>query len=785
MPIAAIQQAHSHQRWRLRVTGQVQGVGFRPFVYRLAVAHGVHGWVRNDGSGVEIQIEGAYAALTDFCTRVRSEAPPLARIDEVAVLPLRVDVAASGFHIVATHNDGTGAGLTPDSSVCEACLAELFDPLNRRYRHPFIHCVHCGPRYSVMQRLPYDRANTSMAPFTMCAACAAEYGDPLQRRFHAQTNACAECGPHLTFCDPHGVAVVRRDEHVDPIAETMTRLRAGEIVAIKGLGGFHLVCDARNARAIARLRQRKQRDAKPLALMAANAASVAAYVEWDAHTTALVHSAERPIVLLAKRAGCDDALPGIAPDVPCLGVMLPYAPLHYLVFHEAAGRPDGMDWLREVQSLLLVVTSANRSGEPLVKDNDEAIAALTDMADGFVLHDRAIVARCDDSVVRADHGRSTWVRRARGYAPRALQLTSDGPSVLACGGAYKTTLCMTRGAQAVISPHIGDVDSRAARRHFSETAAHLLSTLAIAPTIVAHDAHPDLFTTHFAQRYASEHAIPALAVQHHHAHAAAVMAEHGIARPVIALTLDGVGLGGDGTWWGGELLWVEGARYERLGHLRTLPLPGGDRAAREPWRMAASALHALGRTDEIASRFAAQADVAVLVDMLRRGVQCPMTSSAGRWFDAAAALLGVHPVTHYEAQAAMTLEALAARHGPVPAWNGGFRIEVWDGKQVLDLLPLLARLADRPDRPYGASLFHATLVRALADWVRDAKQRTGCDEVVLAGGCFLNALLSRELATALANDGGTVYEARRLPPNDGAISLGQAWIARQHAMIGG
>lgn len=781
----AVTQAHSHQRWQLRVMGQVQGVGFRPFVYRLAVAHGVHGWVRNDGSGVEIQIEGPDAALTEFCARVRAEAPRLARIDDIAVLSLGVAASASGFHIVATHNEGSGAGIAPDSSVCEACLAEMFDPRNRRYRHPFITCMHCGPRYSVTQQLPYDRANTSMASFTMCAACATEYRDPLQRRFHAQTNACAECGPRLGFCDQYGVAVAHDDGRLDAIAEAIRRLHSGEIVAIKGLGGFHLVCDARNARAVTHLRQRKQRDAKPLALMAANAASVAEYVAWDAHTLALVDSVERPIVLVTKRTGCDDTLPGIAPDVPCMGVMLPYTPLHYLLFYEASGRPDGTDWLRQAQSLLLVVTSANRPGEPLVKDNQEAIAELSNIADGFVLHDRAIVVRCDDSVVRADHGRTTWVRRARGYAPRALHLINDGPSVLACGGADKTTLCLTRGAQAVVSQHLGDVDSRAARRHFGEAAAHLLSTLAITPAIVAHDAHPDLFTTHFAQHYASEHAIPSLAVQHHHAHAAAVMAEHGITRPVIALTLDGVGLGSDGTLWGGELLWVDGARFERLGHLRTLPLPGGDRAAREPWRMAAAALHALGRDEEIVSRFSAQAGVAVLADMLRRGVNCPKTSSAGRWFDAAAALLGVHPVTHYEAHAAMTLEALAARHDPVPAWMDGFRIEVRDDKRVLDLLPLLARLADQRDRSYGASLFHATLTRALADWVYDAKQRTGCDEVVLAGGCFLNAILSRELVTALDKNGCSVYEARRVPPNDGGISLGQAWIARHHAVTGG
>ncbi len=771
----SIQHEGDRQRWRVRIRGQVQGVGFRPFVYRLALEHGLSGFVHNDGDGVEAQAQGERRAFDRFCAQLRQNAPPLARIDGIDITELTIDTSARGFRIEPSRHDKVHTGITPDSAVCSACLDELFDPLDRRYRYPFINCTHCGPRYTITSRLPYDRSHTSMSRFTLCAACAEEYDDPRDRRFHAQPNACAECGPRLTLCDADGTPIASND----PIADALARLQAGQLIAIKSLGGFHIACDARNAKSVARLRANKQREGKPFAVMGANRASFDQVAALDDAAAELLASQERPIVLAAKRPACDELMPGVAPDVPCIGVMLPYTPLHYLLFHEAAGRPDGADWLKERQPLLLVMTSANPNGEPLAKDNKEAIERLHGIVDSFLLNDREIVVRCDDSVIRADGAQPIVVRRARGFTPQAIPLAGTGPDVLACGPWYKNTVCVTRDNEAFLSQHIGDLDHRAACNLLSETVAHLVAVLDLQPHVVAHDLHPDFFSTTFAERFAQQHGLPTVAVQHHHAHAAAVMAEHGITRPVLALTLDGIGLGNDGSLWGGELLIVDGSRCERVGHFRPLPLPGGDRAAREPWRMAAAALYALGRDEEIARRFPKQSGADTLTDMLRRNVNCPATSSAGRLFDAAAGLLGLYPVTHFEGQAAMHFEQLALQHGAAPAWPEGFCINRGNGKLILDFLPLLERLTGESDVARGAAVFHSTLVHALASWVLDAAQARQLPDVVLAGGCFLNRLLADGLRTALCEHGLRVYQAQRVPPNDGGISLGQAWVARQ------
>lgn len=771
----SIQHREDRQRWRVRIRGQVQGVGFRPFVFRLALDHGLSGFVRNDGDGVEAQTQGDRAAFNRFCAQLRQNAPPLARIDSIDITELTIDTTASGFRIEPSRQGNVHTGITPDSAVCSACLDELFDPLDRRYRYPFINCTHCGPRYTITSRLPYDRSHTSMARFTLCAECAEEYDDPGDRRFHAQPNACAECGPRITLCAENGDPM----DCADPIAAALARLRAGQIIAIKSLGGFHITCDARNAKSITRLRANKQREGKPLAVMGANRASFDQVAALDDAAAELLATQERPIVLVAKRRGCDELMPGVAPEVPCIGIMLPYTPLHYLLFHEAAGRPTGTTWLAARQPLLLVMTSANPNGEPLAKDNEEAIERLHGIVDGFLLHDREIVVRCDDSVIRADGAQPIVVRRARGFTPQAIPLAGTGPNVLACGPWYKNTVCLTRGNEAFLSQHIGDLDNRAACNMLRETVAHLLAVLDLRPQVVAHDLHPDFFSTTFAARFAQQHGLPTVAVQHHHAHAAAVMAEHGITRPVLALTLDGVGLGDDGTLWGGELLIVDGPRCERIGHFRPLPLPGGDRAAREPWRMAAAALYALGRDEEIARRFRKQSGADTLTEMLRRNVNCPATSSAGRLFDAAAGLLGLYPVTQFEAQAAMHLEQLALQHGAEPPWPEGFRIDHDSGKSVLDFLPLLERLRDESEAARGAAVFHATLIFAMTDWVVAAAQTRAANDVVLAGGCFLNRLLADGVSAALRQHGLGVYQAARVPPNDGGISLGQAWVARQ------
>ncbi len=760
------------RRLRVRVRGTVQGVGFRPFVWRLARELGLDGWVLNDAEGVLAEVQGLEPAVEDFATRVATEAPPLARVGAVERESRPLE-ASTGFAIAESRGGTAATAVTPDASTCDACLEELFDPADRRYRYPFINCTHCGPRFTITRGVPYDRARTTMAPFAMCPACAREYADPADRRFHAQPDACAVCGPRLALLGEDG----KPREEGDVIAAALARIRAGKVVAVKGLGGFHLVCDARNVRAVARLRASKHREEKPFAVMAANCASLAHFAVVDEAARCLLESAERPIVLLGKRPGCDEALAGIAGGVSALGAMLPYTPVQWLLFFEASGARGGTAWREVPQDLVLVMTSANPGGEPLVIGNDEAVRRLSGIADAFVVHDRDIAVRCDDSLVRPTLAGPAFVRRARGWTPRAIRLPREGPPVLAAGAWLKNTVCVTRGDEAFLSPHIGDLDNGATCEALDEAVEHLLRILEVEPAACAHDLHPDFYSSRFAARFAAERGIPALAVQHHHAHIAAVCAEHGHAGPAIGLAMDGVGLGTDGTAWGGELLRVEADRFERLAHLGELRLPGGDRAAREPWRMAAAALHALGRNGEIAARFP-RAGAAIVAEMLQKGTNSPVTTSAGRWFDAAAGLLGLREVTAFEGQAAMQLEALASGHGVVEPDRSLYRIGP-DG--TLDLLPLAARLSGTKDAGYGAALFHATLVEALAEWVLVAAAREGLATAALGGGCFVNAILSTGLHRALAAGGLTVLEARQAPANDGGVSLGQAWVALARA----
>ncbi|HET9576558.1 MAG TPA: carbamoyltransferase HypF [Usitatibacter sp.] len=755
---------------RVRVRGAVQGVGFRPFVHRLARELGLAGWVRNDGQGVAIEAQGPADALRALVERISTEAPALARITAVETQPAPVLARAPRFDITRSGEGPIDTGVTADAAICRDCLRELFDPANRRWRYPFINCTHCGPRYTITSGLPYDRPQTSMARFALCPACRSEYEDPADRRFHAQPNACSHCGPGLAFADASGATI----PGADPVAQALAAIRAGGIVAIKGLGGFHLACDARNPRAVAQLRARKNREEKPFAVMLCNVASIGALAECGEREAALLQSVERPVVLLRKRESCDAALTGIAPGLAWLGVMLPYTPVHYLLFHEAAGRPPHDAWLDAAQPLALVMTSANPGGEPIVRDNAEALERLAGIADALLIHDRDIVTRCDDSVVRAGPGPAFhFVRRARGYTPRAIRLARAGPPVLAVGGFLKGTVCLTRGDEAFVSQHIGDLDNAPTCKALEETAARLMELLRIRPAIVAHDRHPDFFSTAYAAELARSLGVPARAVQHHHAHVAAVAAEHRVDAPVIGLALDGVGLGDDGEAWGGELLLVDGARCERRGHLRRIALPGGDRAAREPWRMAAAALHLLGRDGEIEARFPHGAGWSVR-HMLEAGIRTPHTSSAGRWFDAAAGLLGVKERCAYEGQAAMLLEALAARRPDAQPLADGFSIDA-DG--VLDLSPTLAWLLGRGDVLFAAATFHATFAEALAQWALHQVRETRIRRVALGGGCFLNAILSSGVRQRLERAGVAVLEASQVPPNDGGLSLGQAWVA--------
>ncbi len=761
------------ERRAIRVRGAVQGVGFRPFVFRLANDLDLAGWVFNDAQGVAIEVQGPVAALASFEQRLKTDAPPLARVEHVEATARERISPEQGFRILASQAGRVTTSIPPDTATCDDCLAELFDPVDRRHRYAFINCTQCGPRYTLTRALPYDRAQTSMASFAQCPRCLREYTDPLHRRFHAEPNACPACGPALALVDTQGMSMAG-----DPIVATLALLRAGKIVAVKGLGGFHLACDARQPAAVALLRERKQREQKPFAVMTANLASAARWARADAAEQALLESRERPIVLLPMREGVAAQLAGVAPGLGALGVMLPCTPIQFMLFHEAASRPEGIEWLRDAQDLLLVMTSANPGGEPLVIGNGEALTRLDGIADALLMHDRDIVARCDDTVLRIGAtGAPQFIRRARGYTPRPLKLPRPGPSVLAAGAWLKNTICITRGDEAFLSPHVGDLDNAATCGALVEMAEHLCAVLDVEPQAVAHDLHPDFFSTRFALDFAAARSLPAHAVQHHHAHVAAVAAEHRFDGPLLGLALDGIGLGSDGEAWGGELLRVDGADFQRLGHLAPLAMPGGDAAAREPWRMAAAALHRIGRGAQIEARFGARPGAAAVAQMLARALHCPPTTSMGRWFDTAAALLHVRETSAYEGQAPMLLEALATSADACalgPELSELVRL-LPDG--TLDPTPLISRLADEDDALRGAALFHHAIADGLARWVVQAAESTGLRTVALGGGCFLNALLTRLLVSRVETLGIRALEARQAPPNDGGIALGQAWVA--------
>ncbi len=736
-------------RLRLRVTGVVQGVGFRPFVYGLALKFGLAGLVGNDSAGVFIEVEGAPDVLAAFQAALTHAAPPLSRIDSLtaASVPVRGDRA---FVIVESRVISDAVTLiSPDLCVCDDCLREMLDPADRRYRYPFINCTNCGPRFTIIADIPYDRPNTTMAGFPMCEACAAEYQDPLNRRFHAQPIACPRCGPQLMFL-PH-----RAD--VDPVAAACEALTVGNIVAVKGLGGFHLACDATNPAAVARLRARKQREEKPFAVMVhtMDAAHLLAHI--DAAEAALLVSRERPIVLLAKRAGSPLA-GNVAPGNPAVGLMLPYTPLHDLLL-AAFGRP-------------LVMTSGNLSGEPIVKDDDEAQVRLAALADAFLLHDRPIHVSCDDSVVHVMDGMPLPVRRSRGAAPLPVTLPFAVPSLLAAGGELKNTLCLTRDNLAFMSQHIGDMEHLETRAAFHRAYDHLRALLRVTPQAIACDPHPGYGASHLAREIAAAHALPLVTVQHHHAHIAAVMAEHGVTEPVIGFAFDGTGYGTDGAIWGGEVLIADYGGFRRAAHLRYVPLPGGDAAVQRPYRVALAHLWAAGIPwDEDLAPVAVcpPSEQRVLLRQLETGLNCVPTSSMGRLFDAAAALAGVRQTVRYEAQAAIEFEGLAlpsqARYAftvtgdeidPAPVWRA----------MIADLRAgvCIGEMSTR---------FH----NAVADAVLALASQHERQIVALSGGVFQNITLLRVCRSLLEAHGFRVLMHHIVPPNDGGLALGQAAIA--------
>ncbi|HEX6644574.1 MAG TPA: carbamoyltransferase HypF [Gemmatimonadales bacterium] len=745
---------------RIRVTGVVQGVGFRPFVHRLAVRHGLGGWVRNAGGEVEIAVGGSEEALAAFIGAITREAPPLARIDALEVEP-SPEVPAGDFVIEPSRESaGTREPVSPDVAPCAACERELFDPADRRYRYPFITCTDCGPRFTVIEAMPYDRVRTSMHAFVPCAACEAEYATPADRRFHSETNSCPACGPRLWLEAPDGEVSGREDA----LAAAAAVLRAGGILALRGLGGFHLAADARSDAAVARLRARKRRDAKPLAVMVRTAADAARLVELTAESAALLESPVHPIVILPERSGCPLSRL-VAPGIGSVGVMLPSTPLHHLL----------LDLVRAP----LVMTSGNVSDEPIATGNAEARQRLGAIADAFLLHDREIVSRYDDSVIRPVRGRRIVLRRARGLAPLPLRLPVASPEhLVAVGADLKNTFTLVDGTRAYVSQHVGDLDSLETVTHFHEALARFEALFRIAPAAAVHDLHPGYFST----RLARELSLPwTIAVQHHHAHIAAVLAEHGKTDPVVGLAFDGTGYGDDGHVWGAEVLLADLRGYRRLARLRYAPMPGGDLAAREPWRAAlgfGSLEPGLAPAFDAALAAVPARELAAARLQLARRLNAPLASSLGRLFDAAAALLGVHTGRQYEGQAAMKLEALAGtRPGTaveLPIDDAG---DVW----VIDPLPLLAGLAGRrtagADPADLAADFHASIVALAVRIAAASAERCGVRTVALGGGSFQNARLAVEIPARLEALGLRVLQPRELGPNDGAVSYGQAAVA--------
>jgi hydrogenase maturation protein HypF len=749
----------------------VQGVGFRPFVYRLAVEEELAGSIGNNTDGVTIELEGAPERIEAFLLRLCTETPPLARIDAVAVQALE-PTGESHFRIVASEVHGAVAtGIPADAATCDDCLRELLDPADRRFRYPFLNCTNCGPRFTITRRIPYDRPQTSMVVFPMCPECQREYDDPLNRRFHAQPNACTVCGPHLWLSDAGGAAVACED----PVQATIDALVEGKVAAIKGIGGFHLSVDATNEAAVARLRQRKRRFGKPLAVMVRDLGAASALCDLTDAEEKLLLTPARPIVLARHRAGSLIA-PSVAPGIPWLGIFLPYAPLQHLLFADP-----------RVQAL--VMTSANLSEEPICIDNHEARQRLGAIADLFLLHNREILQRCDDSVAAIVDGRTQFLRRARGYVPLAVDLPIDTQPLLAVGGHLKSVFALSKGRFVYQSQHLGDLENLTGLEFFEESLAHLMRTFEIEPTAVVHDLHPGYLSTEWAKRWAAERNLPLLAVQHHHAHVAACMAEHGVTEPVIGLALDGTGYGTDGKIWGGEVLIAELGGFQRFAHLAYAPLPGGEKAIREPWRMALGALHAAGldiHSPHIVALVGASAEEArIVARMIERGLNAPLTSSCGRLFDAVAALVLGRRTVDYEAQAAIELEGIAVDEPMELDSPYSFDLAPGDWTKrepsVLSAASLLRAVVEdlRAGVPAAriAAGFHAAVALVFVRAAAQARAATGTETVALSGGCLANRCLAHLLRTGLEREGFKVLAPARVSPGDGGLSYGQAAVA--------
>lgn len=754
---------------RIHIAGIVQGVGFRPFVFNRATGLGLTGWVRNTSSGVDIEADGSPEALATFISLLRAEAPPLARIHTLDVHERGAN-GYSSFEIVSSESiPGAFMPISPDVAVCPDCLRELFEPSDRRYRYPFINCTNCGPRFTIIEDIPYDRPRTTMAEFAMCPDCAAEYGDPANRRFHAQPVACPVCGPHV-WLELSGHKTAERAEAIQASQELLS---AGKILAIRGLGGFHLACDATNPAAVAELRRRKLRVDKAFALMMPDLLTVEAHCVVSSAERELLESRERPIVILKRRPQSRIAAE-VAPGQDTLGVMLPYTPLHYLLTVDIRSQADG-----HPHSAILVMTSGNLSEEPIATANDEARERLGTLADGFLMHDRGIRTRCDDSVVRARDKAVYPLRRSRGYAPFPVGLPVAGPSLLAVGAELKNSFCVTRGDYAFLSHHIGDLENYETLRSFEEGIAHFERLFRVHPAALVYDKHPDYLATRYALARAQREGLLAIQVQHHHAHLAACMADQGLTgeRRVIGLAFDGTGYGDDGTIWGGEVLLATYDGYRRALHLADVRMPGGNTAVREPWRMALAWLRHSGIEwgEDLAPAQVATATAQNAVRrQLERGVNAPWTSSMGRLFDAVAALVGVRQVVNYEAQAAIELEMVAdpAELGIYP-----FEIQIDTMDPAPALRAIVADLRAGVERGQVAARFHNTVAAMAEQACCKVREDTGVNEVALSGGVWQNMTLLAQTTHRLGKSGFAVYVHRQVPTNDGGLALGQAAVA--------
>jgi hydrogenase maturation protein HypF len=779
LPVSNLPINHKQCRVEILVQGTVQGVGFRPFIYNLATRLSISGSVTNTGAGVIIDAQGEEETLQIFTAAIESEAPPLAVIDQVDTRDsdkAPKQYQSFEFTILSSNSQNiANTAIPPDINLCSDCLAELLDPDNRRFHYPFINCTNCGPRYTIIESIPYDRPKTSMKVFPMCSVCDKEYNDPTNRRFHAQPNACPTCGPQVSFHDNKGSLL---DEE-SPITATVNALAGDSIVAIRGLGGFHLSANGCSLNAVAKLRLRKNRPDKPLAIMVANIDAARELCHINKREESLLQSFEHPIVLLRRKI-TGALASNIAPNIEELGVMLPYTPLHHLFF------------VQENCPKALVMTSGNMSGAPICTKNDDAVSRLSHLADNFLLHNREILTRVDDSVVKIVRQEALILRRARGYAPAKLTTKLQLPQILGCGAGLKNTFSLAKASNIFPSQHIGDLDNLETADFYQESIDHLKTLYQIEPEAVACDLHPD----YPSSRYGMELGLPVYRIQHHHAHAVAVMAEHALTEPVLAIILDGVGLGSDGTLWGGEVLKTSLTDFERLGHLSHLPLPGGDKAATEPWRIGLSALFtAFGKEGLDKANLPCtlqQIDpnqISVISSMLENSFNTPLTSSCGRLFDGVASLLGIRQKMSYEGQAAMELEALAkvaktdnwldetAHNSHIRCHNS---LHYLDGKWEISSVEFVKMIVDgvQKNRKYSSIAldFHLMLIQSVSKLVERLAEKSGIQQVVLSGGCMQNSLLLEGFSTLLKQKGLKVFTGNALPINDGAISIGQAII---------